>query len=194
MSRSTHRTYASWIFGIVLLGFMMAVFWLAPDQLPLFKQQTLAFSAALLAGFFGFFLTGSLSLAMQHKESSTTLNAAGGIALFIVVLAWWNSAYAPVVTAETQTNKVQTSSDMQNNSSMNVDGDANIKTTEQASTIIKTGNGQIQQGQKLNGEVKETKASSGNSSINIGGSLSIESSDESKTIIDSGNGQIQQAE
>ncbi|QTR45083.1 hypothetical protein J9253_13845 [Thiothrix litoralis] len=87
--RIADRAYGSWIFGAILLIFVFAVFWLAPDALPSFKQQILAFSMALLAGLFGFFLTGDMTLAMQHKESSTSLKAAGGIALFVLVLACW---------------------------------------------------------------------------------------------------------
>ncbi|WML92114.1 hypothetical protein RCF98_07160 [Thiothrix lacustris] len=102
MTRTNHRAYGSWIFGVILLGFVFAVFWLAPNALPSFKQQILAFSAALLAGLFGFFLTGDMTLAMSHKESRTSLKAAGGIALFVLVLGWWNSSAAPVIVEQVQ--------------------------------------------------------------------------------------------
>lgn len=193
MAQATHRTYGSWIFGSVLLIFFFAVFWLAPETLPPFKQQILAITAALLAGLFGFFLTGDISLAMNHKESSTKLQAAGGIALFVVVLGWWNSSAAPVSTTA-ETPQAETSTSAPANSGIDVKGDADIRTSDDANTTLQTGNGQIQQGAQVNGTVEETAAPQGNSGINVGGNLTLESSGNGKTTLQTGNGQIQQTE
>lgn len=214
MNRSTHRAIGSWVFGTLLLGFLVAVFWLSSDTLPPFKLQVLGFVMALVAGLFGFFLTGSLSLSMKHKESSTTLNAVGGIALFVIILAWWNSSLAPIskVTANQSNPTATTASEVDttvkqkaqpstkpmtsSDSSLNVKGDATIKVSGEGKQVIQTGNGQIQQGSKVSGTVKEAPATTGNqnSSINIDGNLNLETSDKGSVTIQTGDGQIQQTQ
>lgn len=193
MAQATHRTYGSWIFGSILLIFFFAVFWLAPETLPPFKLQILAITAALLAGLFGFFLTGDISLAMNHKESSTKLQAAGGIALFVVVLGWWNSSAAPVTTAA-KTPQAAASTSAPTNSGIDVKGNTTIRTANEANTTLQTGNGQIQQGAKVSGTVNETPAPQGNTGLSVGGDLNITTTDSGKTTIQTGNGQIQQTE
>ncbi len=176
MTKSNHVAYGSWIFGSVLLAFMLAVFWLAPDTLPPFKQQVLAYLSALLAGLFGFFLTGDIVLRMNHKESSTTLKAAGGIALFVLVLGWWQSSSAPV--------QAVTSA----NSGIEVQGNADIRTSHDAKTKLQTRTGQIQQGAAVNRTVEADKApASVNSGISVGGDLEIESIGNGQTTIQTSN-------
>jgi hypothetical protein len=213
--RIADRAYGSWIFGAILLIFVFAVFWLAPDALPSFKQQILAFSMALLAGLFGFFLTGDMTLAMQHKESSTSLKAAGGIALFVLVLAWWQSSAAPVIAAEapqaaksvekavapkpsqsvtpTQT-QAPKAAETQRDSSIHSNKDAKIRAANEGEVSVIMGNGQVVQGKQTAGEFKEQPATPSNSSISSDGNLVIEATGNGKVNVVTGNGQIQQAE
>ncbi|MGB5597220.1 MAG: hypothetical protein WBM66_00775 [Thiothrix litoralis] len=213
--RIADRAYGSWIFGAILLIFVFAVFWLAPDALPSFKQQILAFSMALLAGLFGFFLTGDMTLAMQHKESSTSLKAAGGIALFVLVLAWWQSSAAPVIAAEapqaaksvekavapkpsqsvtpTQT-QAPKAAETQRDSSIHSNKDAKIRAANEGEVSVILGNGQVVQGKQTAGEFKEQPATPSNSSISSDGNLVIEATGNGKVNVVTGNGQIQQAE
>ena len=213
--RIADRAYGSWIFGAILLIFVFAVFWLAPDALPSFKQQILAFSMALLAGLFGFFLTGDMTLAMQHKESSTSLKAAGGIALFVLALAWWQSSAAPVIAAEapqaaksvekavapkpsqsvtpTQT-QAPKAAETQRDSSIHSNKDAKIRAANEGDVNVITGNGQVVQGKQTAGEFKEQPATPSNSSISSDGNLVIEATGNGKVNVVTGNGQIQQAE
>lgn len=215
MTRTNHRAYGSWIFGAILLIFVFAVFWLAPDALPSFKQQILAFSMALLAGLFGFFLTGDMTLAMQHKESSTSLKAAGGIALFVLVLAWWHSSAAPIIAADapqatksvqkavapkpsqpvtpTQTQAPKTA-EIQRDSSIHSNKDAKIRAANEGEANVITGNGQVVQGKQTAGEFKEQPTTPSNSSISSDGNLVIEATGNGKVNVVTGNGQIQQAE
>ena len=84
----------SWIFGGLLLVFILGVFIWAPNSLPPFKQQLLAFICALLAGLFAFFFTGIIGL--TGRIGDWRVQATGGIGVFILVLWWWFSDRAPV--------------------------------------------------------------------------------------------------
>ena len=98
-TRAHHRWLGTWIFGSLLFLFIMAVFIFAPATLPEFKHRLLAISAALLAGFFAFFLTGEIGLEVQVPKSrlgDMALRAAGGFGMFALVLIWWLSPLAPV--------------------------------------------------------------------------------------------------
>jgi hypothetical protein len=101
MAKRNDRPHAlpAWIFGSVFTLFLLGVFLFGPNALPEFKQRILAFVAALLAGFFGYFLTGTLGVD-AHAElpwlGKTAIKGGGGLALFVVVLAWWSSPSAPV--------------------------------------------------------------------------------------------------
>jgi len=83
LSRARQRARASWIFSAVLLAFLMAVVWFAPDRLAGFKQQLLAVLAALLAGLMAFFLTGDLGI------QRSWLKASGGLGAFALLLFLW---------------------------------------------------------------------------------------------------------
>jgi H+/Cl- antiporter ClcA len=102
ISTDIHLSLASWVFGGVFTLFLMGVFVFGPDTLPEFKQRLLALFCALLAGLFGFFLTGDLAV---KAESLTTrfgqlkVKAGGGMALFVLMLIWWLSPLAPVTQA-----------------------------------------------------------------------------------------------
>ncbi len=216
MTQSDHVAYGSWIFGFILLAFIIGVFWFSPDTLPAYKQSILAFSSALVAGLFGFFLTGDLSLLMSHKESSTTLKAAGGIALFVVVLAWWQTPSAPVKaedksagsltssntspssTASTIPTVISTPPSVvtQQDSSIHAKEDLKIQANEEGSAVnVVTGNGQVLNGNSTSGDLHQPTTAPAKSGISTDGSLTIESKGkDSKVTVITGTGQVQEAQ
>ena len=89
--RSAQQALGTWIFGGLLLAFLFAVFAFAPSELPEFKHRILALCTALLAGLFGWFLSGEIGLgieALKSRFSDLTIHAGGGMALFVLVLIW----------------------------------------------------------------------------------------------------------
>jgi|GEM_PF-1479881 len=98
-SGERNRQTASWILTAVLGVFFIAVFVWAPPTLPPFKQRMLAFAAALLAGTCAIFWTGSLGIHVQWltgRFGQIAVRAGGGLAVFVLVLLWWESPLAPV--------------------------------------------------------------------------------------------------
>ncbi|AHF05480.1 hypothetical protein MARPU_08505 [Marichromatium purpuratum 984] len=92
-----------WIFGSLLLLFLVAVFTFAPASLPEYKQRILALCAALLAGLLGWFLSGEIGLrldALASRFGDLAVRASGGLALFVLVLGWWLSPLAPVASSQ----------------------------------------------------------------------------------------------
>ena len=90
---------ASWVFGSLLLLFMLGVFVLGPKKLPGYKHRLLALLNALLAGLFGFFLSGTVTAEIAAQLSTglkTGINATGAMSLFVVVLFWWFSPWARI--------------------------------------------------------------------------------------------------
>jgi hypothetical protein len=89
----------SWIFGSLLLVFILGVFIFVRETLPRFKHQLLAFICALLAGLFAYFFTGTMQLAgnigLKGGVGSLGVQASGGIGVFVLVLWWWSSGWAP---------------------------------------------------------------------------------------------------
>jgi len=83
LSRARHRARGSWIFSSILLAFLMALVWFAPERLAGFKQQIIALFAALLAGLMAFFLTGDLGI--EHSW----LKASSGLGAFALILLFW---------------------------------------------------------------------------------------------------------
>src|SRR2546429_260866 len=69
MIRRQDRSAASWVFGLLLLAFLVWVFVFAPETLPEYKQRMLGVFLAALAGLFAFFLTGDIGLDIQSKQS-----------------------------------------------------------------------------------------------------------------------------
>lgn len=216
MTHSNHVAYGSWIFGFILLGFVIAVFWFAPDSLPPFKQQILAFSSALVAGLFGFFLTGDVALLMKHKESSTTLKAAGGVALFVVVLGWWQTSSAPVQVADkpistptlsttlpvsnTSTTPIVNSTAaqsivIQQDSSIQAKKDITIRANKEGGQVnVITANGQILEGNSTSGGLNQPAVVPAKSGISTEGRLIMESTGkDSKVNVITGTGQVQEA-
>ncbi len=80
-----------WVFTGVLFLFLLGVFFLGPEQLPSYKQPVLTLLAATFAGFLGFFLSGKITLHLAGRSTFGRLavQAAGGTALFVLVLWWW---------------------------------------------------------------------------------------------------------
>jgi len=94
---------ATSVVGVVLILFLMGVFVFAPDDIPDFKQRVLAIFAAIVAGLFAFFLTGSLGISGKLRIpllSEISWKAANGIALFTFILIWWLSPLSPVEVKE----------------------------------------------------------------------------------------------
>jgi len=99
---STQQSLGTWLFGGLLLVFVIGVFMFAPPELPDYKQRILALCAALLAGLFGWFLSGEIGLrinALKSRFGDIVVRAGGGLALFVLVLLWWLSPMAPVESA-----------------------------------------------------------------------------------------------
>ena len=99
MARSGGRSAASWVFGFLLLAFLIWVFVFAPDTLPAYKQRMLGLFLASLAGLFAFFLTGDIGLdiqSMQSRFGTLGVKATGGIGVFVLVLVWWWSPLSPI--------------------------------------------------------------------------------------------------
>src|SRR5438270_11026037 len=99
MIRRQDRSAASWVFGLLLLAFLVWVFVFAPETLPEYKQRMLGVFLAALAGLFAFFLTGDIGLDIQSKQSrfgKLAVKATGGAAAFVLVLVWWWSPFAPI--------------------------------------------------------------------------------------------------
>jgi tetratricopeptide (TPR) repeat protein len=99
MARGGNRSAASWVFGLLLLAFLVWVFVFAPDMLPEYKQRMLGIFLASLAGLFAFFLTGDIGLEIQSLQSrfgNLGVKATGGIGVFVLVLVWWWSPLTPI--------------------------------------------------------------------------------------------------
>ena len=98
-TKASSQRLASWIFGGIALAFLIGVFIFGPDELPEEKRRILGIICAVLAGLFGYFFTGSMKLVTEGKLPKwgrITIQASGGVAMFVLVLLWWGSNYAPV--------------------------------------------------------------------------------------------------
>jgi hypothetical protein len=94
-----HRVLASWVFGTLLLIFFLYVFLFGPEELPRYKHDILKLIGALLAALFTFFLSGSIGIKDGEVHSALgrlEIRAAGGIAVFLIVLMSWASGDAPI--------------------------------------------------------------------------------------------------
>jgi hypothetical protein len=96
-----NKASATGIYGGVLLLFFILVFVFAPERLPVYKLQILALLSAILAGFFGYYLTGSIRIKRTWSLTNIgplSVDATGGVAIFVLVLALWYSPFAPIKT------------------------------------------------------------------------------------------------
>ena len=89
---------ASWVFGSLLLLFVLLVFIFAPEELPPYKHRQLGFICALLAGIFAYFFIGTNKMLIEAKGrvARFVFRAGGGASLFALVLLWWGSPYSLV--------------------------------------------------------------------------------------------------
>ena len=86
------------VFASLFIAFVMGVFWFAPKALSPHQDRILALISALLAGVFGFFMTGGIVIEVEWElpaGGTMGIQAFGGIALFVLVLFWWVSATGP---------------------------------------------------------------------------------------------------
>ena len=98
-TKASSQYLASWIFGGITFAFLIGVFIFGPDELPEEKQRILGIICSVFAGLFGYFFTGSIKLVTEGKLpkwGKVSIQAGGGVALFVLVLLWWGSNYAPV--------------------------------------------------------------------------------------------------
>ena len=98
---------ASYLFGGILLTFMMAIvaYNLIGEarEISGTTQKLIGFLCALLAGLFAFFFTGTISAQVAPNAGtygSLGIQATGGAALFVVMLWWWRSDAAPLRAAD----------------------------------------------------------------------------------------------
>jgi WD40 repeat protein len=94
------HTAQIWIICAVLFVSVVAVFILAPDKLPEYKQRVLAIVCAVLSGALSFLLSGRIAVkykAIKSQLGEITVQSTGGVAVFALVLWWWLSPLSPVV-------------------------------------------------------------------------------------------------
>jgi hypothetical protein len=103
---SNREAGGSWIGPAIPLGFLATVLvWLlafGPDVLPEFKQRLIAVFGALLAGIAGYALSGRLTASWGAADSKSPMavKATSGSAIFLIVLFWWFSPFAPIKVAK----------------------------------------------------------------------------------------------
>jgi hypothetical protein len=91
---------ASWIFGSVLILFVMGIvaFRLTvrgPREIDATAQKIIGFLCALLSGLFVYFFTGSVEVS-GSSGGGPLVQASGGAAVFVIVLWWWRTDHAPI--------------------------------------------------------------------------------------------------
>lgn len=101
--REVHQASASWILGSLLLFFLGYVILFGPETLPPYKQQLVGIFCAILGGLFTYFFVGSVGLSKVGLKTpllSIDGRAAGGVAVFVIILYWWNTSEAPILPEE----------------------------------------------------------------------------------------------
>ena len=97
--QAKNRIVASWIFGGLLVVFILWAYAFGPEELPPAKHNLLGFTCAIVAGLFGFFFTGSMKLTLERNLSQwgkLGVQSGGGAALFVFVLLWWTLGGTPI--------------------------------------------------------------------------------------------------
>jgi hypothetical protein len=94
---------ASWIFGSILLVFVLTIFVLERyvlnrGPIEAHQQNLLGFICSILAGLFAFFFTGTFGVSFSGHSTLGKLaaQATGGAGAFVIVLWWWRSSLAPI--------------------------------------------------------------------------------------------------
>jgi len=98
MGKLNQKRLASWILAGVFLSFLVALFIFGPMELPPYKLRMLSLFAATFSGAIAFFLSGEIKLVatQQSKMGKLSIQAGGGIALFLVVFWYFESRFSPV--------------------------------------------------------------------------------------------------
>jgi hypothetical protein len=125
-----HTLRATWIFGLLIVLFLIYVFLKVPDGLPEFKQRILAVLCALLCGLFTFFLMGDIALRVDAHHSPVgkiSVRASSGAAVFVLVLLWWLSPLSPVKTVKPIVRQQSVGSVNQNSSGAGANNDAAVQ-------------------------------------------------------------------
>lgn len=96
--RGAATRLASWIFGSVLLALLIVIFFAFPEELPAHRFALLRFFTAILAGTFGYFMTGTLTIQIERLKSANKIivRSSGGIALALLTFAYFGSSVSPV--------------------------------------------------------------------------------------------------
>jgi len=66
-------------------------------KIHIWQERLLAFICAISSGLFAFFFTGRIFLAIEYElpqKATLTIQATGGLAIFVLVLFWWFKASA----------------------------------------------------------------------------------------------------
>ena len=98
-TKSKDQRLAAWIFGSISFAVLVYFVLFGPKELPADRRQAFGILCSLLCGFFGFFFTGSIKLVTESKIpkwGKATIQAGGGMALFVFVMLLWNSGVGPV--------------------------------------------------------------------------------------------------
>jgi hypothetical protein len=87
---------ASWVFVTLLIVFLIAIVGyreIAPKERVIDPNthMILGILCAILAGLAAFFMVGEISLQVAGQRTGVGVQAAGGTALFLVVLWWWRT-------------------------------------------------------------------------------------------------------
>jgi len=99
--RARSKAFYTLILGCILLIFILAVFFFAPERLPEYQQKLLGIVSAFLASLFTYFLTGSIKITrIRTIFGEVKADATGGLAIFVLVLVLWFSPFAPIKTAD----------------------------------------------------------------------------------------------
>lgn len=99
---NSDQQLATWIFGSISFAVLLWIVLFGPKELPPFRHNALGILLALLCGLFAYFLTGTVGLTTEGNFSGwgkVGIQAAGGVALFVFVLLWWNSEASPIISA-----------------------------------------------------------------------------------------------
>ena len=99
MTKSQNQQLAAWIFGGTSFAFLIGVFVFGPKELPPQKHLILGLISAFAAGFLGYFITGTIGIdgaVSLPSGAKIGVKAAGAMALFVLVLYWWQSDRSPI--------------------------------------------------------------------------------------------------
>lgn len=82
---------ATIIWASLLLVVFLAVFFIAPDQLPTYKLTMVTIIVALMAGFLAMQMTGTVLLQFKGKVGPwhAVIEASSGLAVVLFLLIWW---------------------------------------------------------------------------------------------------------